>query len=69
MGSEDDPGRETRDEEQEAVEEIHQLFERNRETARHGQVNEIDHDAPPEPPDPAQDLHKRRGRDSNPRGT
>jgi hypothetical protein len=46
MGSDDDPGRETQDEEQEAVEEMHRLFERNRETAHHGRVSE--HDEPPE---------------------
>ena len=58
MGSEDDPGRETRDQEQEAVEEMHQLSERKRETARHGQV--IEHDEPselrPEHPNPAPAL-------------
>jgi hypothetical protein len=46
MGFEDDPGRETRNDDQEALDEIHRLFVRNRETAHHGQVTE--HDESPE---------------------
>jgi hypothetical protein len=46
MGFEEDPGRETRHNDQEALDEIHRLFAHNRETARHGRVTE--HDEPPE---------------------
>jgi hypothetical protein len=46
MGFEDDPGRETRQNDQEALDEIRRLFVRNRETVRHGRV--IEHDEPPE---------------------
>jgi hypothetical protein len=46
MGIEDDPSRETRHSDQEALDEMHRLFVRNRETARHGQV--IEHDETPE---------------------
>jgi hypothetical protein len=47
MGFEDDPGRETRHNDQEALDEIRRLFARNRQTARHRRVTELD-----EPPDP-----------------
>jgi hypothetical protein len=47
MGSKHDPGREKRQDEQEALDEFHRLFARKRQTARHGRVTE--HDEPPEP--------------------
>jgi hypothetical protein len=47
MGFEDDSGRETRRNDQEALDEIRRQFVRNRETPRHGRVTE--HDEPPEP--------------------
>ena len=61
MGSEDEPGHETRQHEQEAVDEIHRLFERNRETARHGRVTEYDEPAElrPEHPDQAPAVPRR----------
>jgi hypothetical protein len=46
MGFKHDPGRENRQDEQEALEEFHRLFARKRQTARHGRVTE--HDEPPE---------------------
>jgi hypothetical protein len=46
MGSEDDPGREARHNDQEALNEMRRLFARNHETGRHGRVTE--HDEPPE---------------------
>ena len=45
MGSEDDPGREARHD-QEALDEMRRLFARNHETGRHGRVTE--HAEPPE---------------------
>jgi hypothetical protein len=47
MGFKHDPGREKRQDEQEALDEFHRLFARKRLTARHGRVTE--HDEPPEP--------------------
>jgi hypothetical protein len=47
MAFEDDRGRETPSNDQEALNEIRRLFVRNRETARHGRVTE--HSEPPEP--------------------
>jgi hypothetical protein len=47
MGFKHDPGRETRQDEREALDEFHRLFARKRQTARPGQVTE--HDEPPEP--------------------
>jgi hypothetical protein len=47
MGFEHDPGRETRQDERQALDELHRLFARKRQTARHQRVTE--HDEPPEP--------------------
>jgi hypothetical protein len=42
MGFKHDPGREKRQDEQEALDEFHRLFARKRQTARHGRVTEHD---------------------------
>jgi hypothetical protein len=46
MGFEDDPGREARQHDQEALDEIRRLFARNHDTAGHGRVTE--HNESPE---------------------
>jgi hypothetical protein len=47
MGFKHDPGREKREDERQAVDELHRLLGRKRQTARHQRV--MEHDEPPEP--------------------
>jgi hypothetical protein len=51
MGDEREPDRDTRRDDEQALEEIRQLFARYRQVARHGMVTE--RDEPAEEPDPA----------------
>jgi hypothetical protein len=61
MAFEDDPGRETRRNDQEVLDEIRRLFVRSRETARHGRVTEHEErsELRAEHPDQARALPRR----------
>jgi hypothetical protein len=52
MGLEDDPGREKRRNDQEALDELRRLHTRNRETARLGRMTEHDEPSEPRPENP-----------------